>query len=204
LALSVHSLACHPLMVFDTDEQRQEWLPTMLCGRPACAGFPAWCQRTPRAELPSPSRRWICARSQPPRALPTPTSGRTAASRGTARTSDRFQRFGCRVSGIAAVAVGLARAASYARASGFGKTIIDHQGFQRWLTSTGAIALGTPIGMSGARITYCTALELRRAVAIGAVGCAGSRVKRRAVRAQRRSSTAFTSEVNTSVWKNCW
>jgi len=24
LALSVHSLACHQLMVFDTDEQRQE------------------------------------------------------------------------------------------------------------------------------------------------------------------------------------
>ena len=46
LALSVHSLACHPLMVFDTDEQRQEWLPAMLLGRPACAGFPAlWCQK---------------------------------------------------------------------------------------------------------------------------------------------------------------
>jgi alkylation response protein AidB-like acyl-CoA dehydrogenase len=46
LPLSVHSLACHPLMVVGTDEQRQEWLPEMLSGRRARARFPALgCQR---------------------------------------------------------------------------------------------------------------------------------------------------------------
>jgi alkylation response protein AidB-like acyl-CoA dehydrogenase len=32
VAVSVHSLACHPLMTFGTDEQKQAWLPGMLGG----------------------------------------------------------------------------------------------------------------------------------------------------------------------------
>ena len=32
VAVSVHSLSCHPLMAFGTDEQRQRWLPDMLGG----------------------------------------------------------------------------------------------------------------------------------------------------------------------------
>ncbi len=32
VAVSVHSLSCHPLMSFGTDEQRQRWLPDMLGG----------------------------------------------------------------------------------------------------------------------------------------------------------------------------
>ncbi|MUL65153.1 acyl-CoA dehydrogenase [Mycobacterium sp. CBMA 234] len=32
IAVSVHSLSCHPLMTFGTDEQRQRWLPEMLNG----------------------------------------------------------------------------------------------------------------------------------------------------------------------------
>ena len=32
IAVSVHSLSCHPLMTFCTDEQRQRWLPEMLSG----------------------------------------------------------------------------------------------------------------------------------------------------------------------------
>jgi alkylation response protein AidB-like acyl-CoA dehydrogenase len=32
VAVSVHSLSCHPLMIFGTDEQRQRWLPDMLGG----------------------------------------------------------------------------------------------------------------------------------------------------------------------------
>ena len=32
VAVSVHALACHPLMVFGTDEQKQRWLPDMLGG----------------------------------------------------------------------------------------------------------------------------------------------------------------------------
>lgn len=32
VAVSVHSLACYPLMEFGTDEQRQRWLPEMLGG----------------------------------------------------------------------------------------------------------------------------------------------------------------------------
>lgn len=32
VAVSVHSLACHPLMSFGTDEQKQKWLPDMLSG----------------------------------------------------------------------------------------------------------------------------------------------------------------------------
>lgn len=32
VAVSVHSLSCHPLMMFGTDEQRQQWLPGMLGG----------------------------------------------------------------------------------------------------------------------------------------------------------------------------
>ena len=32
VAVSVHSLACHPLMAFGTDEQKQRWLPGMLSG----------------------------------------------------------------------------------------------------------------------------------------------------------------------------
>ncbi|MCH9640632.1 MAG: acyl-CoA dehydrogenase family protein [Actinomycetia bacterium] len=32
VAVSVHSLSCHPLMNFGTDEQRQHWLPDMLSG----------------------------------------------------------------------------------------------------------------------------------------------------------------------------
>jgi alkylation response protein AidB-like acyl-CoA dehydrogenase len=31
-AVSVHVLACHPLIAFGTDEQQQQWLPTMLGG----------------------------------------------------------------------------------------------------------------------------------------------------------------------------
>jgi alkylation response protein AidB-like acyl-CoA dehydrogenase len=32
VAVSVHSLACHPLMVFGTEAQKQTWLPEMLSG----------------------------------------------------------------------------------------------------------------------------------------------------------------------------
>ncbi|ORM30148.1 MULTISPECIES: acyl-CoA dehydrogenase family protein [Williamsia] len=32
VAVSVHSLSCHPLMMFGTDEQKQRWLPEMLGG----------------------------------------------------------------------------------------------------------------------------------------------------------------------------
>ena len=32
VAVSVHSLACHPLMAFGTDEQKKRWLPAMLSG----------------------------------------------------------------------------------------------------------------------------------------------------------------------------
>ena len=32
VAVSVHSLSCHPLFVFGTDEQREKWLPDMLGG----------------------------------------------------------------------------------------------------------------------------------------------------------------------------
>src|ERR1700682_3029168 len=32
VAVSVHSLACHPLIAFGTDQQKNEWLPEMLGG----------------------------------------------------------------------------------------------------------------------------------------------------------------------------
>ncbi|MEV0550642.1 acyl-CoA dehydrogenase family protein [Nocardia salmonicida] len=32
VAVSVHSLACHPLLAFGTDEQKQRWLPELLSG----------------------------------------------------------------------------------------------------------------------------------------------------------------------------
>ncbi|MFF3567845.1 acyl-CoA dehydrogenase family protein [Nocardia jiangxiensis] len=32
VAVSVHSLSCHPLMMFGTEEQKQRWLPNMLGG----------------------------------------------------------------------------------------------------------------------------------------------------------------------------
>lgn len=32
VAVSVHSLSCHPLMTFGTDEQQQRWIPDMLSG----------------------------------------------------------------------------------------------------------------------------------------------------------------------------
>jgi alkylation response protein AidB-like acyl-CoA dehydrogenase len=32
VAVSVHSLACHPLLAFGSDEQKQRWLPEMLSG----------------------------------------------------------------------------------------------------------------------------------------------------------------------------
>jgi hypothetical protein len=33
VAVSVHVLSCHPLIAFGTDQQQQEWLPSMLGGR---------------------------------------------------------------------------------------------------------------------------------------------------------------------------
>jgi alkylation response protein AidB-like acyl-CoA dehydrogenase len=33
VAVSVHVLSCHPLITFGTDEQQQQWLPTMLSGQ---------------------------------------------------------------------------------------------------------------------------------------------------------------------------
>lgn len=33
VAISVHSLACHPLMTFGTESQKQKWLPEMLSGQ---------------------------------------------------------------------------------------------------------------------------------------------------------------------------
>src|ERR1700752_3962673 len=32
VAVSVHSLACHPLIAFGTEQQKHEWLPEMLGG----------------------------------------------------------------------------------------------------------------------------------------------------------------------------
>src|ERR1700676_5341101 len=32
VAVSVHSLSCHPLLAFGTDQQKNEWLPEMLGG----------------------------------------------------------------------------------------------------------------------------------------------------------------------------
>jgi len=93
LTLSVHSLACHPLMVFDTDEQRQEWLPAMLLGRPACAGFPAlWCQKdTTWLSFGKPEQKMdLRAVPTPPRITTTPTSWPTAAS---ARRVKDFRSF---------------------------------------------------------------------------------------------------------------
>jgi hypothetical protein len=34
VAVSVHSLACHPLAMFGTESQKQQWLPPMLSGAP--------------------------------------------------------------------------------------------------------------------------------------------------------------------------
>jgi len=198
-------------MVFDTDEQRQEWLPAMLCGRPACAGFPAlWCQKdTTWLSFGKPEQKMDL------RAVPT-TSARyhdayILADRRVGKDGQGLQivsalwmpgiwhRCGRRWLGPGGLLC--------PQRAAFGKTIIDHQGFQRWLTSTaGPSRSGTRSG--------CPARESHIAPGAGTAaarwrhrGCRvvrGSRVKRRAVRAQRRSSTAFTSEVNTSVWKNCW
>src|SRR3978361_2396685 len=33
VAVSVHSLSCHPLLAFGSDEQRSRWLPDMLAGQ---------------------------------------------------------------------------------------------------------------------------------------------------------------------------
>src|SRR5689334_567642 len=32
VAVSVHSLSCHPLLAFGSDEQKKRWLPEMLSG----------------------------------------------------------------------------------------------------------------------------------------------------------------------------
>ena len=198
-------------MVFDTDEQRQEWLPAMLCGRPACAGFPAlWCQKdTTWLSFGKPEQKMDL------RAVPTTSAhyndAYILADGRVGKDGQGLQIvFSALDAGyLASLRSPLAwpRRPLMPRASGFRQDDHRPSGIQRWLTSTaGPSRSGTRSG--------CPARESHIAPGAGTAaarwrhrGCRvvrGSRVKRRAVRAQRRSSTAFTSEVNTSVWKNCW
>jgi len=161
LTLSVHSLACHPLMVFDTDEQRQEWLPAMLLGRPACAGFPAlWCQKdTTWLSFGKPEQKYGSARGPNHlRALPRRLHpGRPPRRQGRSRTSDRFSALDAGYLASLRSPLAWPRRPLMTRASGFRQDDHRPSGIPALAdVNGGAIALGRPIGMSGAPITYCT------------------------------------------------
>lgn len=148
-------------MVFDTDEQRQEWLPAMLCGRPACAGFPAlWCQKdTTWLSFGKPEQKMDL------RAVPT-TSARyhdayILADRRVGKDGQGLQIvFSALDAGyLASLRSPLAwpRRPLMPTASGFRQDDHRPSGIPALVdVNGGAIALGHPIGMSSARITYCT------------------------------------------------